>query len=288
MIAAALCFSVMNSLLRVVAGELDPLQMAFLRNLFSILFMMPWLWRNGLHALATARPSLHLWRAGFGLVAMYLWFFAIAYLPLAEAVALNFTVPLFATVGAALFLGETVRARRWSATAIGFFGVLVILRPGFEEVTMVTTLPILAALFMAISSLLVKKLASFDSPAAIVTIMTLILTPLSLVPALFVWRWPSGEALMMMIAVGGLATLAHLSFTRAYSLADASAVVPFDYMRLPFVALIAYVAFGELPDFWTWVGAGIIAASAIYITHREARRNRAELGAAANAPRARL
>jgi drug/metabolite transporter (DMT)-like permease len=123
---------------------------------------------------------------------------------------------------------------------------------------------------MACAIMLVKTLSRSESPFAMVLYMNLILTPLSLIPALFVWRWPSGTALLLVIALGVLAAVAHILLTRSFARADASAVTPFDYARLPFVALIAYLIYGEAPDLWTWVGAGVIAGSAIYIARREA------------------
>ena len=289
MIAAAAAFSVMNALIRVLAESLDPLQIAFFRNFFALLFMLPWLLRHGRAGLETKRFGLHVWRAVLGLGAMILWFYSVTILPLAEAVALNFTVPLFVTIGAALILGEVVRARRWSATLIGFLGVLVIVRPGFAEVDWTTALPILAAVVMAVSVLVVKTLSETEDPNAIVLYMNLLLTPLSLIPALFVWRWPDWSALPLLLVLGALAALAHLWLTRAYTKADASAIMPYDYMRLPFIAVIAYFAFGEQPDLWTWIGGAVIAGAAIYIARREAQvaRERAVTGAAAHAARGR-
>ncbi len=289
MTAAAFCFSIMNIAIRIVSDELDPLEIAFFRNLFALVFMLPWLARAGLAGLATRRPGTHLWRAALAMLAMVCWFYSIALLPLAEAVALNFTVPLFATAGAALFLGEIVRARRWSATLIGFLGIIVILRPGFSQLSPAMALPVLAAVFMAMATLVVKSLSRTDSPAAIVFTMNLILTPLSLVPALFVWRWPSWSTLALLALIGLLAALSHVALTRAYTKADASAVMPFDYARLPFVAGLAFLVFGQVPDLWTWGGAAIIAGSAIYIARREAvvARLRPASGAAAAAPKGR-
>ena len=289
MVAAAGGFSVMNALIRILAEDLEPLQIAFLRNFFALAFMLPWLLHKGTAGLKTERFGLHLWRAGLGLVAMICWFYSIALLPLAEAVALNFTVPLFATVGAALVLGEVVRMRRWSATLIGFLGVLVIVRPGFAEVEWAMALPILAAVVMASATLVVKSLSDTEDPNAIVLFMNLLLTPLSLVPALFVWRWPDWSHLPLLLGLGALAALSHIWLTRAYTKSDASGVMPYDYVRLPFVAVIAYFAFGELPDVWTWVGGAVIAGAAIYIARREAQvaRERAVRGAAAHAARGR-
>ncbi len=289
MVAAAAGFSVMNAVIRVLAESLEPLQIAFFRNFFALLVMLPWLLHQGRPALRTERFGLHVWRSLCSLAAMTLWFYSVTLLPLAEAVALNFTVPLFVTLGAALILGEVVRARRWSATLIGFLGVLVIVRPGFAEVDWITSLPILAAMVMAVASLIVKSLSDTDDANAIVFYMNLLLTPLSLVPALFVWRWPDWSLLPWLLALGILAALSHIWLTRSYAKADASAVMPFDYARLPFVAAIGFFAFGESPDVWTWVGGGIIAGATIYIARREAQvaRERALRGAAAHAARGR-
>ncbi|MFQ6017756.1 MAG: DMT family transporter [Kiloniellaceae bacterium] len=288
MTAAAFCFALMNGLVRAASDELEPLEIAFFRNLFALVFMLPWLARAGLRGLHTKRLGLQVWRAVFGLAAMVFWFTSVARLPLGEAVALNFTVPLFATAGAAVVLGETVRARRWSATAFGFLGVLIILRPGFAELSPAMALPIVAALFMATSILIVKSLSRTEAPSAVVLYMNLFATPLSLVPALFVWRWPSWPTLALLVGLGLFGAVAHLLLTRAYARADASAVMPLDYARLPFVAVIAYFAFGEVPDVWTWLGAAVIASSAIYIARREAKvaREREASGAAGESARA--
>lgn len=280
---AALCFAIMNVLVREAGRTLDPLQIAFLRNAFALAFIMPWVLRQGRAAFRTERLSLHVWRAVTGIIAMFIWFSAVVLVPLAEAVALNFTLPLFAIIGAALVLRERVGARRWSATFLGFLGMLVILRPGFQEVTWATTLPIIAAVFMATSVLMVKRLSDTESAPTIVLYMNLFMTGLSLVPALFVWRWPDLHSLGATIGLGFLAMVAHLALARSYAKADASAVMPFDYMRLPFIAAIAYPLYGEVADFWTWTGAAIIAGSAFYIARREAalaRANKASITAA--------
>ena len=270
MVAASLGFSIMNVAIRFASEELDPLQITFFRNFFALMVMLPWLARAGVSTLKTDNFRLHLWRAFIALGAMSCWFYSIALLPLAEAVALNFTVPMFATAGAAIFLGEVVRARRWSATIVGFLGVMIILRPGFAELTPTMALPVVAAALMAASILIVKTLSARESPSAVVFYMNLLLTPLSLIPALFVWRWPTWPTLGLLFIVGLFAALSHVALTRAYAKADASAVLPLDYARLPFVAVLAFFFFGQVPDFWTWVGAGVIAASAIYIARREA------------------
>ena len=122
---------------------------------------------------------------------------------------------------------------------------------------------------------MVKSLSRYDGTGTIVIYMSLFMTPMSLLPALWVWRTPSLSMLGLMLALGFLGMIAHVLFTRAFQNADASAVQPFDYARLPFVAILAFVIFGEVPDAWIWPGAGLIVGAAVYIAHREAQAHRA-------------
>ncbi len=269
MTAAAFLFSLMNTLVRVASADLPPLEVAFFRNLFALASMLPWMLSRGFPGFDTRHLRLHLARAVVGVFAMGLWFTSVALVPLADAVALNFTMPLFIVAGAAIILGEKVRLRRWSATAIGFLGMLVILRPGIAEVSPVMVLPVAAAAFMATSVLILKHMSATVRAGTSVLYMNLLMTPLSLVPAAFVWRWPHWEDFFVLAALGFLAMLAHLALARALAAADASAIMPFDYARLPFIALFAFLLFGEVAEIWTWVGAAIIAGSAFYIARRE-------------------
>jgi len=267
---AALAFSIMVALIRTATEQVHPFEVAFFRNLFALAFLAPWLIRTRFSVLTTGKLKLHGVRAITGLVAMLTWFMALASLPMAEAVSLSFTAPLFATIGAALFLNEIVRKRRWSATIIGFVGVLVILRPGLDTVPPSAVLVLVSALFAAVSALLIKVLSRTQSPGEIVAYLAIFLTPLSFVAALPFWAWPSWQMLGVMFLAGGCGTLGHLAFARAMRVADASAVIPFDYLRLPLVAVIGYFVFGEAMDAISWLGAAIIIGSSIYIARREA------------------
>jgi drug/metabolite transporter (DMT)-like permease len=269
MLGAALAFSAMIAFLRLATEAIHPFEVAFFRNAFGLAFMLPWILGPGLAVLRTSRVGGHMVRALSGLVAMLSWFVGLSLMPLAEAVALSFTAPMFATVGAALFLHEEVRARRWTATAVGFLGVLVVVRPDAGAVQLPALLVLLSAAFGACSALLVKSLSRTEASNAIVSYMVIYLTPMSLVPALFVWEWPDLAGLAALIAVAGLGTIGHLCYTRAMKAADASAVMPLEYLRLPLVAVIGYFAFGEVIDAWSAVGAAIIVLSALYIARRE-------------------
>lgn len=271
MTLASLFFALMNTCVRYAAnGGLDATQIAFFRNLFALIFMLPWVIRTRFAAVRTRRLKAHFWRGITGLGAMNLWFLAIAALPMAQAVALNFTFPLFGTILAALILKEKVRARRWSATLVGFLGVLVVLRPWEGAMPLAALIPVAAAAFMALSSILVKSLSNTEAPGTMVFYMNLIMTPLSLIPAAFYWHWPDLETWGYVAVLGFFAAISHVMLTRAYVRADASVVQPFDYLRLPFIAGLAYLFFGEVPDQWVWVGGAIIAASTFYIARREA------------------
>jgi drug/metabolite transporter (DMT)-like permease len=197
-------------------------------------------------------------------------YYGIAVLPLNESAALAFAMPLFATVGAALFLGETVRARRWSAVAAGFAGVLVILRPGIIPLELGALMVLLSAMLGAAITLMFKRFVAREQAMTLILYQSLFSTLLSVPPALAAWEAPTGFAASMMVANGILGTLGWITFLRACMLADASALMPFEFLRLPVVAVLAFAIFGEVPDRWVWAGAAVIFASTLYIAHREA------------------
>lgn len=270
MLGSVVAFSILNLVIQLSADELHPFQIVFFRCLFSLAFMLPWMAHAGLGGLRTNRAGLYLTRSLTSLAAMMTWFTGLTLMSLGTAVTLGFTTPLFCTIGAALFLGETVRARRWVATLVGFLGVLIVIRPTPESFSPVAMLILVSAAFSAASSLQVKSLSRTEPTSAMVTYMALFMTPMSLVPALFVWEWPSWQMMAMMVLAGALATVGQLAVTRSFHLAEASAVMPLDYAKLPVAALLGWIAFGEVLDAWTWAGAAVIIGSALYIAHREA------------------
>lgn len=271
MTAFAATYAGTGTLVRLCSHDLHPFEITFFRNLFGIGLMAPLFLRAGPGALRTGRFKLHLFRATVGLIAMLCTFAAMSLIPLAEATALTFTAPLFATIGAAVVLRETVRLRRWTATVVGFIGMLIILRPGTAAISPYASVALAAAFFMAISMLTVKSLSRTETATTMVLIMILIQTPASLVPALFVWHWPAPGTWALLVVLGIVATAGQLLMVRAFSSADASVVLPFDFFRLIFISIAGFVFFEERPDVWTWVGAAVIFSSSLYIAHRESR-----------------
>ena len=271
MVFAAAAFAGMAGVVRHVSGDLHPFEIVFFRNLFGLVFMLPWLAKSGLGVLKTRRLGLYTVRAVLNVIAMLAAFSALAMMPIADAMALSFTAPLFGTVLAALVLAEGVRLRRWAATGVGFLGAMLILRPGFGEMNPAALLALVGAAAVAATGTVIKMLSGTEPVNAIVAYMVIFLTPMSLVPALYVWTAPDLESLLWLAILGGLGTLAHIGVTRAFKAADASLVLPFDFVRLPFAALIGYAAFDERPDAWTWIAAAVIAGATLYVARSEAK-----------------
>lgn len=270
MLGSTVFFTAMTAMIRYLSGAIDPLEIVFFRNLFGLLVLLPWLMRHGMVALGTRRLPLYSLRAVVGLIAMICWFTAISRMNLSDAVALSFTAPMFVTVGAVFLLGEAVRARRWFAVLAGFFGAMVILRPGFAEIPPAAFIVLLSSLMTGLSVCLVKLLARTEEVIAIVFTMVLMLTPVSLIPALFVWQTPDFMQFAWLAAIGACGTLGHICITRAFSMAEATAVLPYDFMRLPLMAVLAWLVFDQILDGWTGLGAVIIIGASLYIAHREA------------------
>jgi drug/metabolite transporter (DMT)-like permease len=186
--------------------------------------------------------------------------------------AVSFTQPLFVVALAALILKEAVGPARWRALLFGFVGLLLIVRPGFSEVGIATVAVLVSAAAYACANICVKKLMTTDTPNQAVVYFNLLMLPLSLLPALFFWNAPDLADFLRMIGIGLCGTLTVYAFARAFAVADASAVIPFDFLRLPFAALAAFLLFSESGDVWTWIGSVIIFASSWALARTERRK----------------
>lgn len=269
MVLGTAFFASMHASVRLVSGDMHPFEVSFFRNLFGLIVVTPLIVRGGVKSLRTYQLKTNLLRGLTGIGAMLSWFYALSILPLAQATALSFTATIFGSLGAVLFLRERMRLRRWCAIFCGFFGALIILRPGFSGLDPGALLVLFSSLCWGTSMVLIKRLASTDSTVCIVAWMSIMLSVLSLPPALLVWTWPSFVQLLWLLLIGGLGTLGHLASTEAFKHADATAIFPLDFTRLIWATLIGYFVFSELPDIWTWIGAAVIVGSASYITYRE-------------------
>ena len=271
MMAAGIMFVATSATVRHLSADMHFIQIAFFRSVFGIVFMLPWLTRVGLGAMRTRHTWRYALRGATSVTAMLCWFAALALMPIADATSVSFATPIFISVAAVVFLGEPMQRHRWVGLIAGFGGTLIILRPGFAEINIGALLVLGSALFIAWSSIIVKIVGRDDRPDTIALYQVVYMLPLSLVPTLFVWQWPSAGQWFWAAMVGALATFAQRALTRAYLAADASAMAPFDFLRLPFATAIGFAVFLELPDLWTLGGGLVIFAAAFYVGHGEAR-----------------
>ncbi|MDQ3289600.1 MAG: DMT family transporter [Pseudomonadota bacterium] len=270
MLGSSLLFGLMAVSIRLASEQLHAFEIAFFRNFFGLIAALPLLLHHGPGLLRTRQLPKYLVRCSIGIVSMMASFWAITQLPLAEAVSLAYSTPIFVTIAAVLLLGEAVRARRWAAVVLGFIGVLIIVRPGAATFQMGSLAAVFAAVLSAIVAIQIKQLSRTEPADAIVIFTTLLWVPMSLLPAVFVWEWPQGITWLWVVAAGVLGTGGHMLWTRALKLGDVSALTPISFAQLPVVVLLGWILFGETLDRWTFVGAAIILGSNAYIAHREA------------------
>jgi len=271
MSASAASSAGMNGLIRVAGAELHSFEIAFFRNLFGLAALAPMLWRRGRLALATNRLGLHALRGVLNAVAMLAFFHAVTFTPLAQVAALGFTAPLFGTILAIPVLGERVGSRRWAGLAIGFLGALVILRPGVGIVDVGGLFVLLSSLAWAGVMMTLKLLGRTESSLVTTTYASLFLLPITGLAALFVWQTPDLSTLLVLVGIGALGSLTQISVAQAFREADATVVMPFDFTKLIWAALIGYLAFDEQLDLWTVVGATMICGAVTFVAYREAR-----------------
>lgn len=270
MLGSTVFFGLMAVVIKLASKSLHTFEIAFFRNFFGVIAALPLLFRHGPGLLRTTQLPRYFVRCLIGVVSMFCGFWAIGHLPLAQAVSLSYSTPLFVTIAAVWLLQEHVRARRWAAVIVGFIGVLVIVRPGSAGFSAGTLIALSAAVLSGLVSIQIKQLSYTEPADRIVLWTTLLWVPLSLGPALFVWEWPRGIVWLWVAAAGALGTGGHMLWTRALKLGDVSALTPISFMQLPLVAVLAWFLFGEQLDRWTVLGAAIIFVANAYIAHREA------------------
>jgi drug/metabolite transporter (DMT)-like permease len=270
MLVSTFAFGLMAITIRLASDEIATTEVAFFRNLFGLLALLPLVLGRGKPLPRTDYLPRYLLRTAIGLVSMLCGFWAIGHLPLAQAITLSYSTPLFATVLAVLWLREVVRMRRWLAVAAGFVGVMVLLRPWSEAFSPGMLVALAAAVVSAVVAIQIKQLSHLDPADTVVFYTYVFWVPLSLLPALFQWRWPHGIEWLWLAATGVFGTAGQLFWTRALRLGEVSALQPIGFMQLPLVALLAWALFDEHLDRYTVLGAGIIVTANIYIAHREA------------------
>jgi drug/metabolite transporter (DMT)-like permease len=238
----------------------------------AVLLLAPFLWwRVGIAGMRTRDFKLHALRGVFHTPGYGLWYEAVAWLPLATMSALGFTGPIFVTLGAVIFLGETVHWRRWLAVGVGFAGMLVIVRPGIVEVAPGMAMMLAAVPLIAGSNLVAKVVAGRDRPAVVVLWQSIVGAICFAPFGLWQWQTPTAWQLLLFLSSGFFGTIGYFFITWAYRLLDISALQSITFLGIVWAALMDVALWGKTADVWTFVGAAIIVAATSYIAHREAR-----------------
>jgi drug/metabolite transporter (DMT)-like permease len=268
---AVLFFAIVDATAKWLGQDYEPAQIVFLRYVFGLLPVAAFVWRGGgLRALRTRRPLVHGLRALLVFIALFTFFSGLRRMPLAEAIAIAFTAPLFVTALSAPLLAEPVGARRWAAVLIGFMGALVMVRPGAAGFRVEALWILAAALSFALAMLLTRRMTRTETNVAMLAYTTLGAGLVSLPLMPYVWRPPADGDIWLFLLIGLVGGTAAYFVIAAYRHAPAALVAPFEYTALVWGAILGWILWREQPDAVVWIGAAIIMLSGLYITHREA------------------
>ncbi len=282
-VASGALFCVLNALMRLLAQQLHPMQIQFLRYLFGFIVLLPLVLRTGTAAFKPNNLAGQFWRGGVHSLGLVLWFLALTHIPLADTTAIGFTGPIFIMLGAWWFLKEPMRWERWVATAIGFAGVLIVLGPkmsgssGGYHLLMLASAPVFAASF-----LITKVLTRTENTSVIVLWQAITVTLFSLPAALWVWQAPSAWQWLGFALCGALGSSAHYCLTRSFRVADISSTQSLKFLDLIWSAALGWALFGDVPAETTLIGGAVITAATLWAARREARRHLASTASEAD------
>ncbi len=276
MIFATIFYAGAYGTIRQMSTEFGVFQLVFFRSFVGAILMLPWLLQGGIGLLRTPQPVTYVWRTTLNYGGMVFLVYGLSVLPLQDVTGLMFTGPLFTVLFVVLFLGEQAGPRRWMALFIGFAGVMIIVRPGFEELSWAALGVLGTSAAYALVNVSTKTLARTDSSNTIVYYDFILMSLLGVVPTILFWHEVFLEHVIWILAMGVFSALARQGVIRALSVGEASVVMPFNFLKLPFTVCIGFVYFAEQPDLWTGLGAAVIFSSTYYIARREAKLNVSE------------
>jgi drug/metabolite transporter (DMT)-like permease len=271
MTGASLFFAVGYLPVRELSARFSAADLVFYRAALTVLFMLPWLVRAGPKVLKTDRFGLFAFRGAVTFVGMVCLFYGLANMKLADATALTFTSPLFTIVIGAIVLGDRIGRRRWGPVLIGFAGGLIVIRPGFAELSWPVLAVVVTAMTYGVSNAATRALVRTEDTNVVVFYMFATIVPLAAVPALISATLPGWEDAPWLLLLGAATFLSQQCITRSLGAAAAAIVMPAYYLQLPFIAAIAFGFYGEVPVIWVWLGALVICASTYYILRIENR-----------------
>ena len=281
MIFSGLFATSMHCLIRFATEENHPFEVAFFRTIFVLIIFLPVVAKNGINSLKPNNIKLQTYRALVGSVAMLCMFYGLSITELAKATALMFTVPIFATILAIIFLKEIVGIRRWSAMFVGFIGALIVLRPDVQ-LGLGPLLILFGSLLWSSSVLMAKKLTETDNTMTITFWQAAGLIPATFILATQVWEWPTMNQLFMFLLIAIAGTMTHWFLNEALKRAEISALLPLDYLRLIWSVSLGFIFFDELPHAGLWFGAALILGASTYIGIRQSKKKKKELNTNTN------
>ena len=281
MIFSGFFATTMHCLIRFATEDHHPFEVAFFRTVFVLIIFLPLVVRNGMNSLKSNNIKLQSFRAVVGSVAMLCMFYGLSITELAKATALMFTVPIFATILAIIFLKEIVGIRRWIAMLVGFSGALIVLRPDIE-LGFGPLLILCASLMWSSSMLMAKTLTKTDTTMSITFWQAAGLIPATFLLAIQVWEWPTLSQIFMFLMIAIAGTLVHWFLNEALKRAEISALLPLDYLRLIWSVSMGFIFFNELPHAGLWLGAALILGASTYIGIRQAKKKKDELNTNSN------
>tara|TARA_R110000868_G_scaffold11116_8_gene54478 strand:+ start:9966 stop:10847 length:882 start_codon:yes stop_codon:yes gene_type:complete len=268
MSVSAITYVIAIAIGRYLAPDIEVFQIAFLRNAFAILFMMPWLMGVGIGAMRTNQIGKHILRGFMSSTNVTLLFAAVALIPIADMSAINFLQPVIGAALAGFVLGEVADRRRWLAIGMGFVGAVLVVRPGFAEFNLGIAYALGSAVAGALVSIMIKTLVRTDPPDTIAAWLFVTQTLILLVPTILVWRMPTAEQWGLFAFIGFTSVILQRTYNRGIQAADISIAMPFNFTRLVWASLFGWIFFAEFPDMWTWIGGTVIFIASVWLTRQ--------------------
>ena len=261
--------TVMLSFLKIAQEDVNVYVAGFFRFFLGLVIILPYIIKNKDVVLKTTHLKQHFLRAILGLPAMLLYFSALVLLPIEKLTAISFVVPLIVTILAVFFLGEKIYIYRTLALILGFSGMLIIIRPGFVDISIGVYMVLFSALLWSVNIIITKKISKDDSAITILAYQSIFMSLLSFFIVLFFWEMPSIKTFIYLILAAMCGTVLHLTLNHAFKLVDVSMTQPYSFLNLVFASIIGYFVFDEIPDLYTWIGAIIIFTGVLIISYRE-------------------
>jgi drug/metabolite transporter (DMT)-like permease len=261
--------TVMLSFLKIAQEDVNVYVAGFFRFFLGLVIILPYVIKNKDAVLKTTHLKQHFLRAILGLPAMLIYFSALVLLPIEKLTAISFVVPLIVTILAVFFLGEKIYIYRTLALILGFSGMLIIIRPGFVDISIGVYMVLFSALLWSVNIIITKKISKDDSAITILAYQSIFMSLLSFFIVLFFWEMPSIKTFIYLILAAMCGTVLHLTLNHAFKLVDVSMTQPYSFLNLVFASIIGYFVFDEMPDLYTWIGALIIFTGVLIISYRE-------------------